>query len=176
MIGLSETKINRLCQNRQYLGPKLEVVVRNLNDEIGKLGYIAEENFRTTYTKLGSVLADRESSYPIIGVSYDYLLDRGAISPLNGSIEPPDHAVIVLFSDANETVIYDPYEGISRKMQLQSQQQGLPRGTFMVVTPRILQYWQQAIFPSWMFRVRRRNPPSSRESTISSRLESYLKR
>lgn len=174
-IGFSESKINRISQNRQLLGPKLEVVVRNLNDEIVKWGYMAHENFRTSYTRLTEVVGDVESSYPIIGLSYDYLVDRGAVDSPNGSYEPPDHAVIVLSSNANETIIYDPYEGMSRKMQLQSQQQGLPRGAYMVVTPRLLKYWQEAGFPSWMFWVRRRTPPSQSKSTISSRLDSYSK-
>ncbi|MCJ7506156.1 hypothetical protein MUP05_06785 [Candidatus Bathyarchaeota archaeon] len=173
-IRLSETKINRICQNKGFLGPRPEVVVRNLNGEIRRLGYIAQESVRTSYARLGGVLADTESSFPTIGVSYDYLLDRGAVAPLDDAIEPPDHAVIVLSSNANETVIFDPYTGMSRKMQQQGEQQGLPRGAYMVVTPRILHHWQKAVFPSWMFWVRR-SPPSPSESTISPRLDSYQK-
>lgn len=174
-IRLAEAKINQICQNRPFLGPKLEVVVPNLNDQIGKWGYTAQENFRTSYSRMTSVLSDLECSYPMIGLSYGYLLERGAVAPLNKSMEPPDHVVIVLSSDASETVIYDPYEGLSRRMQLQSQQQGLPRGAFMMVTPRLLEHWQQALFPSWMFWVRRKTMLSPSKSTILSRLDSYSK-
>ncbi|MCX6659152.1 MAG: hypothetical protein NTX81_02045 [Candidatus Bathyarchaeota archaeon] len=174
-IRLSESKINRICQNKGDLGPRLAVVVRNLNGEIRRLGYIAQESFRVSYDRMGRVLADKESSYPIIGLFYSYLLDRGAVEPLDDdSIEPPDHAVIVLSSNDSETMIFDPYAGISRKMQQQSNQQGLPKGAYIVPTPRILQYWEKASFSSWMFWVSR-SLPSTNESIISTQLDSYSK-
>ena len=170
-IALSEQAINRLCRStNRLLGPKLEVVVPNITAELKQWGYIAVERSGQRYPDLTSILKDKETSYPIVGLSYDYLVYREAVRR-NGEPIPPDHATIVLCSDETETVIYDPYEGLSKRMQLQRQEQGMPRGTYMLPTARFLSYWEQASDPAWMFWIQHK--PPARASAKSPSLESY---
>lgn len=168
---MPEHPINRLCRStNRLLGPKLEVVVPNMTAALREWGYIAVERSGQRHADLAGILTDSETSFPMVGLSHDYLVYRRAVQR-NGLSNPIDHVVIVLCSGGTETVIYDPYEGLSRMMQLQRQDQGMPRGTYMLPTARFLSYWEQASDPAWMFWVQHK--PSGRASAKSPSLESY---
>jgi hypothetical protein len=154
------------------LGPKLEAVVPNMTAALREWGYIAVERSGQKYADLTDILTNLETSFPMVGLSRDYLVHRQAVKQ-DGVSNPVDHVVIVLCSGGTETLIYDPYEGLSKKMQLQRQNQGMPKGTYMLATARFLSYWEQASEPSWMFWVQRK--PSGRTSAKSPSLESYSK-
>jgi len=133
-------------------------------------GYIAVERSGQKHADLTGILTDSETSFPMVGLSRDYLVYRQAVKQ-DGN--PIDHVVIVLSSGGIETVIYDPYEGPSKTMQLQRQDQGMPKGTYMLATARFLSYWEQASEPAWMFWVQHK--PSGRATAKSPSLESYSK-
>jgi hypothetical protein len=154
------------------LGPKLEAVVPDMTAALREWGYIAVERSGQKYADLTGILTDPETSFPMVGLSRDYLVYRQAVKQ-DGLSNPIDHVVIVLSSGGTETVIYDPYEGLSKKMQLQRQDQGMPKGTYTFATARFLSYWERASEPAWMFWVQHK--PSGRASAKSPSLESYSK-
>jgi len=171
-IGLSESRINDICRSKEPFGPKPEAVVPNLNTELKKWGYRTYETLRTSYSRLVGILTDDKSSFPIIGLSYDYLVDRKVFEPFTGGYAPPDHTVVVLSCDSSDVIFFDPFQGLSAVMQRQSQ--GLGKGVSLLPTPRALDYWQRAVFPSWAFWVSRVKGVSASDRTKSSALETYI--
>ncbi len=167
-IGFSQQRVDKLCGYKQPFGPKLSLVVPNLNKALRSFGYAVYEQVPTTYDGLVKVLGDQESSYPIIGLSYQYLLDRNAVEDLDIP-NPPDHTVIVLSCNPAETIIFDTYDARIRTMQGQSDRIG--RGLYLIPTSQMTAYWEKAVFGPWAFWVRRR----TKESTKSTRLEEYGK-
>jgi hypothetical protein len=165
-IGFSEQKVNRLCGYKEPFGPKPSLVVPNLNRALRGLGYAVREQLPTRYDGLVKILMDQESSYPLIGLAYQYLVDRDAAEDL-GIPSPPDHTVIVLSCNPAETVIFDPFDARSRAMQTHPDRIG--RGIYLTATSQMTEYWGRAIFGSWAFWVRR----ESEESAKSMRLEQY---
>ena len=171
-IALSERDITRLLRDRELLGPQLADVVPRMSGHLKKWGYAANETWDRSHNQLTEVLRDAHSSFPCVGLSYHYLTDRKAVKD-EGISNPPDHVVIVLFSDELETIVYEPFEGFSKQMQDERLAQKMPKGTYLMATGRFLSYWDSASDASWMFWVYRL--PSSRESTKSPRLDSFTK-
>lgn len=173
-IALSEQTINELCRStNRFLGPRLGSVVSNMNAVLKKWEYVAAERSAQTHTDLVGTMTNPEYSFPIVGLSYDYLIDRQAVKVDEARNSPVDHCTIVLCSGEVETVIYDPFEGLSKKMQVQREEQGMPKGTYMIPTSRFLRYWEKASDPAWMFWVQHK--PTGRASAKSPALESYAK-
>jgi hypothetical protein len=168
-IGFSEQKVNKLCGYREPFGPKPSLVVPNLNGALRGLGYVVREQLPARYDRLVKILADTESSYPLIGLAYQYLVDRDAAEDL-GIPSPPDHTVIVLSCNPTETIIFDPFDARSRAMQKSSDRIG--RGLYLIATTQMTDYWVRAIFSSWAFWVHR----ESEESAKNMRLERYSMR
>jgi len=165
-IGLPEHQVNKLCSYKENFGPKLAIVVPKLNRELRQLGYAVRERSPTTYDAMLKVLEDQESSYPVIGLCYQYLLDHNAAEPLDIP-SPPDHTVIVLSSSSTETVIFDTFDARIRNAQGNPDRIG--RGIYVIPTTKLMEYWEKASFTSWMFWVRK----ESKERIRTLRLEKY---
>jgi hypothetical protein len=93
------------------------------------------------YAGLVKIIGDRESSYPLIGFSYQYLVNRRAAQKLNIA-NPPDHVVIVLACNQSDTIIFDPFDARSRAMQASSGRIG--RGLYLMATSVMTRYWENA--------------------------------
>jgi len=154
---MTEKKINEICKFKQFIGPKLAVVVKNLNAELRKYRFEAREKQGASYDELMGILKDRNASYPIIGLSYEYLETevlqvRLQVQNRDSYEQMPDHAAIVLASDDSDTVLYDPYASHSKRRK---QDPLLSEGIVRRPTPRVLAYWEKALFSDWMLWIRR---------------------
>jgi hypothetical protein len=162
-IKLSEKRINQLTKFREFIGPKLEIVVRNINKEIMKYGYKAYEDFNGTYQQLLDILKDTQCSYPLVGLAHSYLVNERGLFRGEENIElPPDHVVTVIDINEENTFFFDPYGRYSRF------QSDFPEGIFTLSTSRFLdEYWTKALFCNWLFWI-------GRSDAGTQKLDSYL--
>ncbi|MEM3186320.1 MAG: hypothetical protein QXQ39_06545 [Conexivisphaerales archaeon] len=152
-IILSEKKINEITKFKDPIGPKLEIVVRNLNKAISKYGYYSSERSEATFNDLLRILKDEQCSYPLVGLAYSYLVVERKLFKDNTSINNlPDHVVTVLVMNEERTIFHDPYGSFVR-----APEQGLPKGVFSLSTPKFLdEYWKKALFSCWFFYIQRK--------------------
>ncbi len=167
-IALSEARVNQLCRYRLNFGPIMIDIVPNLNKILESYGYRAYGQVGITYDAMVKTIQDKESSYPIIELSHKYLDDRRGAAEELGILNPPDHVIIVLSSDANETVIFDPFDTRSKTMQARPDRIG--NGLYLMSTTKITEYWEHAS-TGWAFWISRK----AGETTKPTVLEQYVK-
>ncbi len=144
-IGYSEKKVNRLVRFKEMLGPKLEVIVPNIDEQLRKADYRCYEKTSTSYGELLRILGEPNCSYPLVGVSPEYFKEVAPRYPTKGV--PNDHVLICLRLDDEEIIVWDGYVhylGASVRMEG-------PVGLVRVSTGRFLELWNDAFDPSWMF-------------------------
>jgi hypothetical protein len=137
----------------------------NLNRLLEPLGYRIEEEKGVTLQGLARNLAKESTSYPIAGLSYEYLRKKKSTLRLRIEGEPPvgfDHAVVVLKVDSNEVVFFDPLERFSRGGKGND-------GLITLGAPTYLAYWSHAsVEKEWMMYA---VPISIRKGATQGRLE-----
>jgi len=168
-IALSERRVNQLCRYRLNFGPIMNDIVSNMKGAIRSFGYAAYAGAHMTYGTLAKVIDDKEGSYPVIELSHKYLDDRCDSTEDSTSENPPDHVVIVLCSDPNETIIFDPFDTRNKVMRKLPDRIG--RGLYLMPTGQIMEYWDKA-FRSWAFWIGRLSR-KTRGTTRSTVLEQY---
>lgn len=107
------------------------------------------EAIRSTYKQLSTILSDPERSYPLVGVSAQYLIREHGFDELNEQSTPPDHVVIAMYSDKDRTAVFDPFMAFSRKKQ--KLDNGFGKGIVVLPTSQFLADWESATFNSWSF-------------------------
>ncbi len=167
-IALSEQRVNQLCRYRLNFGPIMIDIVPNLNKALKSYGYRAYGQVGITYDTMVKIIEDKDSSYPIIELSHKYLDDRRGSAEELGIPHPPDHVIIVLSSNANETIIFDPFDTRSKSMQALPDRIG--KGLYLMSTSQITEYWEKAS-TGWAFWISRK----AGETTKSTVLEQYTK-
>lgn len=153
-VRIPEARVNKLCGFRDFRGPVLDIVVPNLNKVLRPLGYEAHENRRQRFDDLSKRVRDNDASYPMIGLAYSYLISELKLRAPSQINEPPDHVVVVLECNPEETLMFDPYQGMIRRAPKSDEE---ARGIVVLSTPRLLEYWNSSQDPSWMFWVERKN-------------------
>jgi hypothetical protein len=167
-IAFPEHQVNKLCGYRMDFGPNMSIVVPNMDKALRSHGYGAYTKIPTTYDALVKIVEDKESSYPVIEVSYKYLEDRTDLAEDEVGIgSPPDHMIIVLSCNPDQTIIFDPYDAHSKVMQTRPDRVG--RGLYVISTGQLTEYWEKAFYGSWTFWVRRK----TKETTKSTFLDQY---
>ncbi len=154
-LAFHERDVNKICEYRDWFGPHIEVVVKNLNERLKPLGYSAHEMNGKKYNDLLAVLNDLDTSFPIIGLQQEYLEKEWGI-PFDDSRTKPDHTVILLLQNEERMGFYDPYEGRSQRMRQRNQGNG--RGVVVLPTPRIMAYWDNAREANWFMWIRKDKP------------------
>lgn len=148
-IGLSEQRVNKLVGYTERLGPRLNVVVTNLNAQLRKADYRCGEKTSAKYSELLSILRDEEQSYPLVGVAPDYFNEVAPRYRTVGSAD--DHVLICLKLTEEEIIVWDGYIhhlGASVRVE------GAP-GLMRLATGRFLELWDGAWDPSWVFWISR---------------------
>lgn len=149
-IQFSETRINQICGYKHPIGPNVRVIIPNLNKALGRTGYTARDRVRSTFDNLRSVLTDQSCSYPLLGLSYEYLRNEHDYRRSDGS----DHVVIVFKANDLSFALYDPFEGLRPSMRRANL--GYGKGIVVIPTTDILDYWENAsVSTSWMLWVRK---------------------
>jgi hypothetical protein len=143
-------KVNDICGYRNNVGPRMIVVVPNLKKALKVFRYSVDEKVGTSHTRMRAILVDQSCSYPVVGLSHEYLRNERDYRKDNDA----DHTVIVLRSTGEITVIYDPFESIvpmsSRKNQ------NLGKGVVALKTSDFITYWKGAsVSTSWTLWIRK---------------------
>jgi hypothetical protein len=161
-LNLPLQRVNEICGYRNNVGARMIVVIPNLRKALGAFACSAEEKVGTSHNRLRSVLVDKGCSYPIVGLSHEYLRNERDYRSQNDS----DHTVIVFRSTGEITVVYDPFESIvpmpSRKNQ------NLGRGVVALKTSDFITYWKGAsVSTAWSLWIRK-------ETVMNALLDSML--
>ncbi|MHB8568091.1 MAG: hypothetical protein ACYC7D_15920 [Nitrososphaerales archaeon] len=152
-LGLPESRVNKICNYRDVLGPKLDSIVPNLNHALLQMSYTSFEKSRRKYDDLANTTKNPWSSYPLVSLSFSYLLKEQLVNE-KALYGDPDHVVIVLSCDQSSVFFFDPYEGFIRRPRTKN---SIGRGVASLSTPKFLQYWDSASDPSWIFWIERNN-------------------
>ncbi len=135
-IAFTEKQVNKLCGYKMDFGPDMGIVFANVNRALKPFGYGAYTRRPMTYDALVGVVKDTESSYPLIEVSHKYLEDRCGVQ--EEVPNPPDHMIVILSCDPNETIIYDPYD--VHNMATLTRPDRIGRGLYLLSTGEALDY------------------------------------
>lgn len=164
-IGFSEEKINKITLYKYPVGPISRLAIPNLNKKIKPHNFIGYDKPNLNFKKMINVLKDKKCSYPLLDFPYRYLVEKGAIKQSGNLSGFPDHVVILLFSDDDNTIIYDPYMGISSSMRRNNDDLG--KGIVCLSTSEALSYWEDAFDSSCMIWIKR-------ETNTSEALDKYM--
>ena len=139
----SEARLNKAMgygSGMGALGIRLDRVRPNVNRLIEASGYGLVEQAGVGFDGLVVNIKSEELSYPVAGLSSQYLSDkpRGARLRIEGDLaEAVDHTCIVLAADSSNVTIFDPLERFS----------GSGKGSDGIIslsTPSFLSYWSRA--------------------------------
>jgi hypothetical protein len=156
-------KVNDICGYRNNVGPRIIVVIPNLRKALKAFRYYADDKVGTSHTRLRSVLVDKGCSYPIVGLSHEYLRNERDYRKENDA----DHTVIVLRSTGEITVVYDPFESIVPMPSRRNQNLG--KGVVALKTSDFITYWKGAsVSTSWSLWIRK-------ETVMNTLLDSIMK-
>ena len=139
----SEARLNRAMGYGRGLGAlniRIDRVRPAVNELIGPLGFELIEESLVGFDGLLVNLRSDGFSYPIAGMSFQYLADKPEQASLRFEGEPAssvDHTVIVLAADTEEVTVFDPMERFSKAGKGGD-------GLISLSTPAFLSYWSQA--------------------------------
>jgi len=122
------------------LNIRIDRVRPAVNELIGPLGFELIEESLVGFDGLLVNLRSDGFSYPIAGMSFQYLADKPEQASLRFEGEPAssvDHTVIVLAADTEEVTVFDPMERFSKAGKGGD-------GLISLSTPAFLSYWSQA--------------------------------
>ena len=159
-IQFTEARVDQICGYKHPIGINVRVVVPNLNQALKGTGYTVHDRVRSSFPNLRSVLTDTSCSFPLAGLSFEYLRDIHGYGRTDGS----DHVVIVFKASDVNVAVYDPFEGLNPSMRRANQ--GYGKGVVVLPTSEFLTYWEDAIVStSWMLWIRKE---TIKEPTIES--------
>jgi len=162
-LAVHQAEVNRLCGYKDWMGPKSEVVVKNLNRRLNPLGHRAYEKNGVTLGELRRVLDDVECSFPVIGLQQEYFKEEWGID-FGEQKTKPDHTVILLLQNDEQMGFYDPFEGRTQRMHQRNQGNG--KGVVVLPTPRVSAYWESARESSWFMWLRREKTLAGNQTLI----------
>ena len=143
-------KVNKICGYKNPRGVIPEKLVPNLRRALRPLGYNPVERFGATRTMLNRVIMEKGCSFPIVGLSHEYMREERDYRGDNDA----DHSVILLKCGEQVSIVYDPFESISPSME--RREQGLGRGVVALFTYKFLEYWKLAsVASNWMLWIER---------------------
>lgn len=149
-LNLPLARVNRICGYKNPRGVAPDKLVPNLKKALLPLGYNAIEKPDSSRNNLNRIIAESGCSFPVVGLSHEYLRDERDYRGENDS----DHAVIMLKCADQVSLIYDPFEHASPAMARKDQ--GLGRGVVAMHTWKFLDYWRLAsVSRNWMLWIER---------------------
>lgn len=137
-LKMSLARVNKICGYRNPIGVPPDKLIPNLRKALRPLGYNAVERMGASRNALNRVIAEKGCSFPVVGLSHEYLREERDYRGDNDS----DHAVIMLKCTDRLSLIYDPFEAVSPAMARRDQ--GLGKGVVALHTYRFLDYWKLA--------------------------------
>ncbi len=142
-ICIGESKLNRAMGYGGGYGAlsiRIDRVAPNINKQLKSLGYELQERTDVGFDKLVSNLASQGLSYPIAGLSYEYLRSKRTTPEIAFEEQIPegiDHAVVVFEANQADVTVFDPMERFGKAGKGGD-------GIITLTTPRFLSLWSSA--------------------------------
>ena len=142
-LSIGEAKLNRAMGYGGGYGAlsiRIDRVAPNVNKQLRPLGYEIQERSNVGFDKLVSNLASEGLSYPIAGLSYQYLRSKRSTAETLFQDEIPegiDHSVVVLEVNQTNVTAFDPMERFGKAGKGSD-------GIITLTTPSFLSLWSSA--------------------------------
>jgi hypothetical protein len=145
-LRFSEADVNDACGYANPRGYTPWKVIPGLRKLLNPLGWTPNQDSKVSHSRMRKVIQNKECSYPIVSLSGEYM--RETVDYRTGIVD--DHAVVVLRSAGDWTVVYDPYPVVSPVARARLRKYGT--GVVPIRTTKFIRYWSEtSIVSKWTF-------------------------
>jgi len=146
-LSITKNHINTICDYEEGIDCTRGGDFRGrLNDFLSAYNLMIEinEGSFSDFQKLVAVFLNNKYSYPIVGLSPEYLNDIGVNHESQNAQYQWDHIIIILGTDEQNIYFYDSF------IKMMMSRGSLMERKYSISQTKFYSYWSNATFPNWI--------------------------